>query len=679
MRATKNLSIPLAHSAKNTVQIAKIAKWLLPGNALALTLAVYLLLVTGLASAQTLTAYDELGNDDFGTINLTTAAFTETGDMGQLLSAIGVGPAGLLYGGVFEGTTLYQINPTNGTITSVGTSGFSYYMFASTTTGVYGFDSSFNLYSVNTTTAATTFIGSTGLSRSGYYAASTGSDMLYFAIGSPSALYTINTSTGEATEIGSTGVDDIGALVFENGTLYAGSDASPYALYTLDTSTGVATFVADTNASSDFWGLAPAVFPVVDLSSSSVKFASTLVGQTSASFKVTLTNTGSVSLSISNLSVSGDFSETDTCAGKTIAATGTCTVTLTFNPSITGSISGVLTIIDNAVNTPQVLALSGTGLPEISISPASEKFGTVTVGTTSAAKTVTVTNNTSGTLDYTPAGSSNFAAVGSGKTPCNGTLAAKKKCTLSVTFTPTANGAAEGSLTVASASFPTQLAALSGTGSGGGTSPLTFAPATFKVASTLVGASSSPVTVTVTNSSASPVNITNFAASADYSVQGSGTTPCSGTLGADASCTVAVTFTPSIAGTVKGSIVFMDNASVNTQLYDLSGTGLLPVTFSPASVSFATQTLGKTSAAKTVTLTNNQATALSLTSITASGQYSATAGGTKPCGSTVSAYASCTIEVTFTPAQAGTIPGAVTVAHNAAGSPQNVDLKGTGQ
>jgi hypothetical protein len=208
---------------------------------------------------------------------------------------------------------------------------------------------------------------------------------------------------------------------------------------------------------------------------------------------------------------------------------------------------------------------------------------------------------------------------------------------------------------------------------------LTFSPSKFKVANTLVGASSSPVTVTVTNSSASTVNITNFVASADYSVVGSGATPCSGTLGAGASCTVAVTFSPSVAAKLEGAVVFMDNASVNTQLYDVSGTGVLPVTFAPASLTFASQALGKTSAAKTITLANNQATTLTLSGISASGQFSAAPGGTKPCGTTVNAHSTCTIEVTFTPAQAGTIPGAVTIAHNATGSPQSVKLSGTGQ
>ena len=350
----------------------------------------------------------------------------------------------------------------------MGNSSLSYYAFGSTTSGVYATDSSLNLYSVNTTTGATTLIGPMGVSLGGYVAMSTGSATLYFMTGTPGLLYSVNTSTGAATEIGNTGVTAIGAMVFENGTLYAGTaGGSPYGLYTLDPTTAAATFIADASA-GNFWGLAPSVFPVAGFSASSVKLANTLVGQSSAASTVTLTNSGSVSLSISNVSVSGDFSETDTCAGQTIAPTGTCTVSVKFTPSVVGAISGALTITDNALNTPQVLAVSGTGLAQLSVAPASENFATVTVGTTSASKTVTLTNNTSGALNYTFLTSSNFAVHGSGTTPCNGTLAGKAKCTVSVSFTPTANGTAEGSLAVSSASFSTQLAALTGVGSGAG-------------------------------------------------------------------------------------------------------------------------------------------------------------------------------------------------------------------
>lgn len=415
------------------------------------------------------------------------------------------------------------------------------------------------------------------------------------------------------------------------------------------------------------------------LSPTSLNLGTIAIGATSGVQKITLSNVGAGDLVISGLTASGNFSETDTCSGQTLAPAATCDISVTFTPSVLGIIPGALTIFDNATNSPQIVALSGKGLAPVSLMPANLNFGAVAVGTTSAPKTITLTNNTSGSLGFTSLASANYTAVGSGKLPCTGTLAGKAKCTMSVTFTPTANGAANGSLAISSASFATELTGLAGTGSGGGASPLTFSPAALTIKNIAVGSTSAAKTVTVTNVSASPVNITNFMASGDFNVVGSGATPCGGVIGAGASCTVAVAFSPSVAGSIKGSATFMDNAPVNTQLYDITGKAVLPVTFSPTSLTFAAQTVGTTSAQQTIKLTNNQATALSLTGFVASGQYMVAAGGTNPCGSTVNANSSCTLVVTFTPTQQGAIPGVVTVTHNALFNPQVVKLSGTGQ
>jgi hypothetical protein len=195
----------------------------------------------------------------------------------------------------------------------------------------------------------------------------------------------------------------------------------------------------------------------------------------------------------------------------------------------------------------------------------------------------------------------------------------------------------------------------------------------------VIGSTSAAKTVTVTNSSTAAVTINSLSSAGNYSAVGSGTTPCGGALAKGAKCTFAVTFLPSINGTVKGSVTISTNAPVTPQIYGLSGTAVLPVTFSPTSLTFTAQTVGTTSAPKTVTLTNNQNVVLSLTSILASGDYSAASGGTTPCGSTVPALGTCTFNVTFTPTKTGSIKGAVTVTHGASGSPQVVGLTGTGQ
>ena len=107
-----------------------------------------------------------------------------------------------------------------------------------------------------------------------------------------------------------------------------------------------------------------------------------------------------------------------------------------------------------------------------------------------------------------------------------------------------------------------------------------------------------------------------------------------------------------------------------------SGTGT--AAFSPSSLTFASQAVGATSAAQTVTLNNTGNAALTLTSITLTGTNPGDFAQTNKCGSSVGAGGNCTINVTFTPAASGTRSAAVTLTDNATGSPQTVSLTGTG-
>jgi len=437
-----------------------------------------------------------------------------------------------------------------------------------------------------------------------------------------------------------------------------------------------------------FAGLFHLVFalplPGATFAPATLTFGSQLIGTTSAAKAATLTDGGgSGPLTISSISASGDYSQTNTCpvSPATLAVGGTCKINVTFTPSVAGMISGAISLSDSAPSTVQLINLSGTGSTPLTISPPSLAFGTVAVGVTSAAKTVTLTNNQSVALAFSFSATGNYSAVGSGASPCGTSLAAKAKCTMAVTFSPKANGATIGAVTIPhNASFSPQEVALSGTGSGGATSPLTFTPASLTFAAQLLGTTSAGKTVTVKNNSASSLNITAFTATGNYAAAGSGTTPCkAGALAAGASCTFTVTFSPSLNGTIKGAVVFTDSAAIGTQVVNLSGTAALPVSFSPATLTFTAQFVGTTSAPKTVTLTNNQSVALSLTSIAASGEYAASPGGATPCGASVAAKGKCTFNVTFTPTATATIKGAVTVTHNAANNPQVVALSGTGQ
>ena len=250
---------------------------------------------------------------------------------------------------------------------------------------------------------------------------------------------------------------------------------------------------------------------------------------------------------------------------------------------------------------------------------------------------------------------------------------------MSVTFTPTANGSINGAVTVADSTIVRQQeVTLSGTGHGRTAAPLKFNPAALTFASQAFNTASPAQTVTITNTSASSVTISAIAGSGNYGAAGSGTTPCkAGTvLASNGACTINVTFTPTYLGTIKGAITVSDNATVNQQILNVSGSAVLPVTFSPVSLTFAAQSVGTTSVPQTVTLTNNLSTTLSKIALSASGDF---AVATNTCASTLAAHGQCTVSVTFTPSQTGSIKGAVTLTDSAVPSPQVVNLAGIGQ
>ena len=182
-----------------------------------------------------------------------------------------------------------------------------------------------------------------------------------------------------------------------------------------------------------------------------------------ATVTVTLKNTGAATLKISSIKPSRDFAISANTCGATLAGNKSCKVSITFTPTALGKVTGTLTFTDDAVNSPQTVPLSGTGVEPATLTPASAIYAKQNVGTTSAAKTFTLTNNqTEALTSIAISTTGNFAA--SAKT-CGASLAAKGKCTISVTFTPTATGTRTGQLRVSdSASNSPQTSTLTGTG-----------------------------------------------------------------------------------------------------------------------------------------------------------------------------------------------------------------------
>jgi Abnormal spindle-like microcephaly-assoc'd, ASPM-SPD-2-Hydin len=250
---------------------------------------------------------------------------------------------------------------------------------------------------------------------------------------------------------------------------------------------------------------------------------------------------------------------------------------------------------------------------------------------------------------------------------------------LNVTFTPTVNGTVRGGVTIGyNFGVGPQVLSVTGTGVGGVAGALSFSKNTLGMGNIVVGTTGATQTVSVKNSSKTAVNITSVVVSGGYNnVTVSG--ECGGTLAAAAQCNVGVSFSPKYPGTIYGSVTLSDDAGVSPQMISLTGVGILPVTLTPATLTFALQAVGTKSATQTVTLTNNQSTTVTLTGVVASGDYTVMTAGTNPCGSSVAANGQCNLGVAFSPTVAGTIAGALTVSHSAGTSPQEVTLSGTAQ
>jgi hypothetical protein len=131
----------------------------------------------------------------------------------------------------------------------------------------------------------------------------------------------------------------------------------------------------------------------VSLNVSTLNFGPIVIGSNRVSNPVILTNHKNVALTgISIVANGAGFSQVNTC-GTSIAPRSTCTITVTFAPTASGAASGNVVITDDALNSPQKIALTGTGRVAVSLNPVTISFGTQRVGTPSAPKIVTLANN----------------------------------------------------------------------------------------------------------------------------------------------------------------------------------------------------------------------------------------------------------------------------------------------
>ena len=296
------------------------------------------------------------------------------------------------------------------------------------------------------------------------------------------------------------------------------------------------------------------------------------------------------------------------------------------------------------------------------------RFGSVNAGSTSTAKTITLSNS------GTAAVAISLIATGpefSQSNTCGTSLAAASKCTISIKFSPAGNGFRTGVLAIMTgATLNPITAVLNGTGL---TPNVNLNPQYISFYSQMIGTSVTQ-TSTLTNTGEAPLVITGFSLSApaDFTENNN----CPVTLAVGASCTISVTWLPTIVGSENGTLTISDNAVPNTQTLSFYGSSYsagVP-TVAPASLTFPTTLIGSTSAAQTFTLTNTGTGPLGNISINGYYDFPVTSN----CPSSLAVGASCTVSVSFAPSSVGTENGYVWVNDDGA-TGASVSANGQGQ
>src|SRR2546422_800684 len=302
----------------------------------------------------------------------------------------------------------------------------------------------------------------------------------------------------------------------------------------------------------------------------SVAFGNVTVGSRSTQ-AIGLSNTGSVNLTVSLGGATGPGFSISGLSFPLILPPGqSSTFSVQFAPTATGIVSGSVSLVSDAPNSPGTIALSGTGVqPQLSVAPPSVSFGNVLVGSTGV-QNLTLTNSGSASLTIAQGSFTGAGFSISGPTfPL--TLPPGQSSTFSVQFAPTATGSVSGSISlVGNAPTSTCTLALSGTG----VQPqLSVAPPSVSFGNAVVGTTNTQ-TITLTNSGTADLTISHATVTgAGFSISGL-TFPL--TLTAGQSSTFSVQFAPTATGSASGGVSLVSNAPNSPSTIALSANGVQP-------------------------------------------------------------------------------------------------------
>jgi len=516
-----------------------------------------------------------------------------------------------------------------------------------------------------------------------------------YTVGVPSSqpyfqVYNAGDSPVAFTSVAITGTNAADFKVTSNGCPTLGATLAPtascyvYVSFTPSAAglrSAALTFTDAATGSPQSIGLAGVGITAVETLSFSVPalvFPGTTVSTSGGESLVYVYNQGTKAVTFSGVTITGpqmtDFTIASNACSSTVDPGSYCYVYVSFLPLAKGIASASLQFTDTATGSPQNLPLAGDGepaSPPLSLSPTLLNFGSVNVGTTTPASSVSV--STGGHASTQSIVGPNFADFTITANNCTGVIAS---CSVSVDFHPAGVGAR-----IAALEFNTGgvLQDVLLTGVASSASSVLPSPSSLDFGLVNVGVTGSAQKVNILNTGGAPVNFSGLSITgtnaADFNLIAD---PCADLAFAQ-TCNISLVFTPGAAGPRTATLKITDSATGSPQAVTLTGLGQ-PVgeTLSlPPAIDLGSTVKG-TPVSATFSPVNTGSAPVTFTSVSISGANATDFVISQNSCVQVAPFGNCSIQVFFNPAAAGARTANLVFADSATGSPQTVVLNGAG-
>jgi hypothetical protein len=385
---------------------------------------------------------------------------------------------------------------------------------------------------------------------------------------------------------------------------------------------------------------------------------------------LTLRNVSSSPLTINSITTSSNFTHGGNC-GATLAPGSGCTLVLL--GAADHKTSGTVTISSNAALKPQTFTIKKSGNGDsvgaiVNINPIGIQFPAQLIGTTSSSQQIVIENQ-----GMQAAAINSIAMIEPSAftetNNCPALLNPFTSCQITVTYTAATAG---DSAQIAIIADPNQTRYTAFLGGYGSNSAILASTPSIDFGGQFVGAAPLARIVNLTNTTPYPATIGGLATSSEFAQ----TNTCTAPVPPQASCRVAVTFSPSTNESPTGTLTASSLGPGGNQTVNLYGNGVIlsDLSASPMPAQMGGY-LGETISPIAVTLTNTSTVSMNLTSFNVTGPFTQT----NNCNGSLGAAASCTMTLNFQPIASGIFNGTVSIQHSGVGSPQVVPLIGTSQ